>query len=185
MAIKRIYTDSAATPLVYYKILRVTLIIGVIVNLYQIITLVQTNYTMYQLCYAFINFGLTIACAIGMNIKKWVGVLCFYARMLLGVLDAFVAIGIIVYYGLDDASLLGQAIGQIVGAAVVFFPSYIYFTKRRFLFTPWPRDQITAFQETALPQYTSNKISFCRKCGYKLLDGSVFCNQCGAKITKE
>lgn len=28
----------------------------------------------------------------------------------------------------------------------------------------------------------TQKISFCRKCGNKLIDGSVFCNKCGSKV---
>lgn len=32
---------------------------------------------------------------------------------------------------------------------------------------------------------TTDKISFCRKCGNKLIDGATFCSKCGTKIMKE
>lgn len=246
MAIKRIYVDPVSTPLVYYKILRVTLVIGVLINLSQLISLAQTNYTTYGIYFSLVNFGLTIGCAVGMNMRKWGGVLCFHARTLLPVLDSFVAIGIMVSCRLDDASLLGESIGQILGAAIIYIPSHIYFAKRRLLFTPWPSDQTPTSRNTASPLYTPqiepvvldpnqwqcscgkihygheeacicgksridilpdketakiiseertstteadeptpDIISFCRKCGNKLLNGAVFCYQCGTQITKE
>ena len=36
------------------------------------------------------------------------------------------------------------------------------------------------YQDTT--QSNKNTVCFCRKCGNKLLDGAVFCNQCGLKI---
>ena len=32
------------------------------------------------------------------------------------------------------------------------------------------------------PVATSNKVSFCRKCGNKLLADSLYCNKCGTKV---
>lgn len=206
MAIQRRYVDPAATPLVYYKILRVTLVIGVLINLAQLLSLDQANYNAYNMCFVLINLGLTIGSAIGMNMKKWAGVLCFHARTLLGILDAFVGIGIMIFYGLTDAALLGQVVGQILGAIIVFVPSYIYFAKRRLLFTPWPADQIRTSQNTASPLHNPQvgdtpstelftpmsplsteipPICFCRKCGCKLLPGDRFCGKCGIDIMKE
>ena len=37
--------------------------------------------------------------------------------------------------------------------------------------------QVTKTNVEQLP-----KISFCRKCGNKLIEGSVFCNKCGSKV---
>lgn len=38
---------------------------------------------------------------------------------------------------------------------------------------------------TEADEPTPDIISFCRKCGCKLLDDAVFCNRCGTQITKE
>ncbi len=199
MAIQRIYVDSATTPLVYYKILRVLTIVGIFVNLGQIITLAEADVSLYDMCLAIINLTLTIGCAIGLNMKKWGGVLCFHARTLLPVLDSLVAIGIMIHYGFTDAALLGQVVGQIIGAVIVFVPTYIYFAKRRLLFAPWPADQKPTVQNTIVSPHTLQmddtshneyldtppQICFCRKCGYKLLPDDIFCGKCGVEVIKE
>lgn len=199
MAIQRIYTDPTATPLVYYKILRVTSIIGALVNLGQLITLVEADVSTYDMCLALVSLALNIGCAIGLNMKKWGGVLCFHAGVLLPVLDSLVAIGIMIHYGFADASLLGQVVGQIIGAVIVFVPTYIYFVKRRLLFAPWPVDQKPTVQNTIVSPHTlqmddtsrnkhlgaSPQICFCRKCGYKLLPEDMFCGKCGVEVIKE
>lgn len=53
---------------------------------------------------------------------------------------------------------------------------------------PYSKCNTTANQYVYLNEkvpVVTNKISFCRKCGNKLLDGASFCNKCGNRIIEE
>lgn len=39
--------------------------------------------------------------------------------------------------------------------------------------------------QDAAPSVSSGKSTYCPKCGSKLLDDAIFCNNCGAEIEKE
>ena len=55
------------------------------------------------------------------------------------------------------------------------------------------RENESPLQETAAPDTTSQpevhtqpgKIAYCRRCGFKLIEGSAFCSRCGNEIEKE
>ena len=48
-----------------------------------------------------------------------------------------------------------------------------------------PDSMTSAIPESPAKQSNSQQIKFCRKCGFKLIDGSKFCSKCGNKIESE
>ena len=105
-----------------------------------------------------------------------------------------------------SAALSGNAaiaVGRIIGALVIPVLIGIYYYKRKPLFitsifenpknttytpptyTPpnyVPQNQPPQYSATYVPNENKETINFCRKCGNRVINGSVFCNKCGSKI---
>lgn len=64
------------------------------------------------------------------------------------------------------------AVGQIIGALIIPTLIGIYYYKRKPLFVA---------NNMSIAE-NNNKINYCRKCGNPVIEDSVFCNKCGAKI---
>lgn len=133
------YFNKEQTPLKYYHFLRIILILGVIARFVQGAQLLRSNPNAYSLIYAVVGLLLTIAAAVGMNSLKWYGVLALFGIWGLSILDSIVALVIIHTYQLTNPSA-STTIGQIIGCGIVAVPSWIYFMKRRLLFSPLPKN---------------------------------------------
>ena len=212
---KKVFINPEETPLKYFKFLRVSLMLALIVRILQAINLFTCDPTWYDIGFSAVGFALTLAAAVGLNTMQWYGVRSLFGLHLLTVLDGVFAAVIISVYDLSEPSF-GSAIGQILGASIVFIPTWIYFAKRRLLFDPRPRNAseilkaaattsaeikcVSQFQNSSgVPstnkQYTSPteqpvpkahpQIQFCRKCGARLLEDSVFCSYCGTAIMED
>lgn len=133
------YVNKEQTPLKYYHFLRIVLILGVIARFAQGAQLLRSGPNAYSLTYAVVGLLLTIAAAVGLNSLKWYGVLALFGTWGLSILDSIGALVIIHKYQLTYPSA-STAIGQIIGCGIVAVPSWIYFMKRRLLFSPLPKN---------------------------------------------
>lgn len=155
---KYVYSNPVSTPLKYFKVLKVGLIIGLILRVGQGINLL-TDFSWYNAIYVAVGIGLNIAALIGMFNMMWYGVLSIYGLYLLTVIDNLIALGIIAYYNLSS-SLASESIGQILGSGIVLLINWVYFSKRRLLFDPMPANyhgstpEIVEAGITTEPQYT-------------------------------
>ena len=129
---------------------------------------------------------------------KWYGVLALFGTWGLSILDSIGALVIIHKYQLTYPSA-STAIGQIIGCGIVAVPSWIYFMKRRLLFSPLPKNaqpmQINAEYTVvpdsppaespapAAPAYTQRP-RFCKNCGSSLSEGCTYCTNCGTYVEK-
>ena len=133
------YVNKEQTPLKYYHFLRIVLILGVIARFVQGAQLFRSGSNAYTLVYAAAGLLLTIVAAVGLNSMKWYGVLALFGTWGLIILDSIVALVIIYTYRLTYPSA-ATTIGQIIGCGIVAVPSWIYFMKRRLLFSPLPKN---------------------------------------------
>lgn len=206
------YFTKEQTPLKYYHFLRIVLILGVIARFAQGAQLLRSGSNAYSLTYAVVGLLLTIAAAVGLNSMKWYGVLALFGTWGLSILDSIGALVIIHKYQLTYPSA-STAIGQIIGCGIVAVPSWIYFMKRRLLFSPLPKNaqptQINAepMQINAQPmqinaEYTvvpdsphaespapaaptyTQRPRFCKNCGSSLSEGCTYCTNCGTYVEK-
>ena len=192
------YFTKEQTPLKYYHFLRIVLILGVIARFAQGAQLLRSGSNAYSLTYAVVGLLLTIAAAVGLNSMKWYGVLALFGTWGLSILDSIGALVIIHKYQLTYPSA-STAIGQIIGCGIVAVPSWIYFMKRRLLFSPLPKNaqpiQINAEYTVvpdsppaespapAAPAYTQRP-RFCKNCGSSLSEGCTYCTNCGTYVEK-
>lgn len=199
------YFTKEQTPLKYYHFLRIVLILGVIARFAQGAQLLRSGPNAYSLTYAVVGLLLTIAAAVGLNSLKWYGVLALFGTWGLSILDSIGALVIIHKYQLTYPSA-STAIGQIIGCGIVAVPSWIYFMKRRLLFSPLPKNaqpmqinaepmQINAEYTVvpdsppaespapAAPAYTQRP-RFCKNCGSSLSEGCTYCTNCGTYVEK-
>jgi len=105
-------------------------------------------------------------------------------------------------YAILVAAITSTQIGasqvlSIITSIVFLILNIMYFRKREHLFIEegFHTQSTASTQKTAQASYNTNhtvpnttttsKISFCRKCGSKLLDGSQFCHKCGTKAMVE
>ena len=192
------YVNKEQTPLKYYHFLRIVLILGVIARFAQGAQLLRSGSNAYSLTYAVVGLLLTIAAAVGLNSLKWYGVLALFGTWGLSILDSIGALVIIHKYQLTYPSA-STAIGQIIGCGIVAVPSWIYFMKRRLLFSPLPKNaqpmQINAEYTVvpdsppvespapAAPAY-AQRPRFCKNCGSSLSEGCTYCTNCGTYVEK-
>ena len=199
------YVNKEQTPLKYYHFLRVMLVLGVVARFVQGAQLFRSGSNAYTLVYAAAGLLLTIAAAVGLNSMKWYGVLALFGTWGLIILDSIAALVIIYTYRLTYPSA-ATTIGQIIGCGIVAVPSWIYFMKRRLLFSPLPKNaqpmqinaepmQINAEYTVvpdsppaespapAAPAYTQRP-RFCKNCGSSLSEGCTYCTNCGTYVEK-
>ncbi len=89
---------------------------------------------------------------------KWYGVISLYALFLIPIADALISILIYIYYGhLNEA---GVPFGTILGYLVWLIPSWIYFSKRRLLFDPFPDDYQVAIPKERYQQQEYESVKF-------------------------
>lgn len=192
------YVNKEQTPLKYYHFLRIMLVLGVVARFVQGAQLFRSGSNAYTLVYAAAGLLLTIAAAAGLNSMKWYGVLALFGTWGLIILDSIAALVIIYTYRLTYPSA-ATTIGQIIGCGIVAVPSWIYFMKRRLLFSPLPKNappiqldaEYTVVPDRspvespapAAPAYTQRP-RFCRNCGSSLSEGCTYCTNCGTYVEK-
>ena len=199
MATKNVYINPSETPLKYFKFLKVTLLIGLVIRIVQAVGLFGSDPTWYDIAYAIAGFALTLAAVVGMNAMKWYGILSFLGIYLLTIVDAIVAIALILICGLTYPSI-ATVIGRILGCLIILIPSWIYFSKRRMLFDPTPQSAKFVAGTPSNPSFNDSSTQIIGKasspkptsesvvCGAiptppsQVLPRIQFCRKCGARL---
>ena len=188
------YYSRLEAPLAFHKFFwYVSLPIGFLVTLGNLVEEIS-GMVFFNWIYAIeigfflANLSLTLLCFVGFF--KWKS----YAwRSVMILLPTTVAnnIFIVIVYALFLPSQIGTSIGRLVGVIIYAILVGIYYKKRRPLFFVRSQDA------TGAPTNTEEKIpeglpttdltlqaKYCRKCGFLLLEGSIFCSRCGTPIIK-
>ena len=107
--------------------------------------------------------------------------------------QAVISIAILSLLGINEYSFR-QVMGRLIAYGIFFAFDYKYWKKRIHLFNDSEQStyaySCTNDSAQAETPYVNNqindkeKIRYCRKCGFKLIDDSDFCSQCGTKIIK-
>lgn len=197
------------TPLKFYKFLCVIMPLSAVLTTVTTIAYVVDLRGQYLLdgllIFLFLNgvsIALTIAATVLLDQKKWSGALCVVARIL------WTGVGNIYEYTVTGGSF-GNYLGTALGVLIIALPVYAYFRKRRPLFLPCIPSQAEPSSETPQESFADELlivpnisptatikidisavedepiIHYCRKCGTKLAEGSLFCHKCGAKIAEK
>lgn len=129
------YRDLEATPMAYYKFLtRFALILGLILNIFYTFTTIILNLYWVFTLYWFSISVLNLLSLIWLWKMKWKGVLVLCGEYLLNIIVLFIHFILCVNAGTD----FGAPVGGIIGVLVIAIPTWDYFDKRRFLFSPVP-----------------------------------------------
>lgn len=143
--IRPCYLRESETPLKFYKLIRVCLPIGAVLNFFlaiQATVAISTAaeaakpYFIIDAIYMWLGIVLLLGAAAGLNRMEWSGVR-FYSA-LFGwqiVYNAFLAI-LGAHWGLFDFEYFGRPIMEAVFLSVWLYFCLIYFGKRRLLFSP-------------------------------------------------
>lgn len=211
MFIQPKYDRIEGTPLSFLKFVRVTLVLGFVMNLVTLIPLLTSEADWYSIIYHLLGLTLRILAFLWLGDMKWRGVLAYCGSFLLIMLDGIAAMALSAYYGAFES--IGTAIGRVLAATIILAPVWVYFGKRRLLFDPAPGAKKT--QEPAQPapcapqksideslheerkeskdfesalaedrQIDVTPAKFCRNCGCELVPGSKFCSFCGTKVVE-
>ena len=143
--IRPCYLRESETPLKFYKLIRVCLPIGAILNFFRAIqatVAISTAaeaakpYFIIDAIYMWLGIVLLLGAAAGLNRMEWSGVR-FYSALFgwLIVYNAFLAI-LGAHWGLFDFEYFGRPIMEAVFLSVWLYFCLIYFGKRRLLFSP-------------------------------------------------
>lgn len=162
--IRPCYLHESETPLKFYKLIaRIGLPLGFILNLFramQATTAIGTAteaakpYFIIDVVYMWVGIALVLGAAIGLNKMEWSGVR-FYSA-LFGwqiVYNAFLAI-LGARWDLFDFEYFGRPIMEVIFLSVWLYFCWIYFGKRRLLFSPG------AFDTPEEPDVTPNSEAF-------------------------
>ena len=143
--IRPCYLRESETPLKFYKLIRVCLPIGAILNFFRAIqatVAISTAaeaakpYFIIDAIYMWVGIALLLGAAAGLNRMEWSGVR-FYSA-LFGwqiVYNAFLAI-LGAHWDLFDFEYFGRPIMEAVFLSVWLYFCVVYFGKRRLLFSP-------------------------------------------------
>ena len=204
------YTNPSTAPVKYFTLLRILSVFWLIFRIIQF-ALLFNKFNWYSFIYNLLGTVFTLFAFIGMKDMKWYGIMAVFGISVLGLLDGIAALVIISLWELSQP--VGNTVwGQILTNSIILFIDWRYFSNRRLLFMPLPKKYIpdSSCANEAKTTYTSNPLSsqiqpvstpssasaahqslpkhqirFCRKCGFRLLDGSRFCSNCGTAIPEE
>lgn len=152
------YFSEKDAPLKYYHFLNVLVLVWLVVSVGRLFYFISQD-NMVGVVEIAILLTIQLFVASGLHKKRWSGVVALYCMYAYNIFDVLVALGIYVYYGVADASTLGETIGSIIGVLIWAIPTWVYFSKRRPLFDPYEenideqnseykRYQVCIFDET-------------------------------------
>lgn len=145
MKIKPKYIDPETTPLKFLKLVRVTLWMSLIFTIVEIISQIGAEHDWYMLGINLVGGVLLLAAISGLNRMEWYGVKAYCGSLLLRMLDYLLAFGLYLYYGRVEESLSTAA--GLCGGGVAILLIWIYFQKRRLLFTPIPEEYLPLMEK--------------------------------------
>jgi len=147
--VKPRYFHEASTPLRFLNFLKVILPIS---GVLQVIILLNAWGTedWYSTGYRIAKIILVIISWIFLYDMKWVGVLTLCGLYLLPAIDGIAVLAILAYHGALEQG--GEAFGSILGAIILTSLSWVYFCKRRLLFSPAPAIPATPQEQEPEPE---------------------------------
>ena len=210
--IESIYIDPETAPLTFLQIVRILAVIAIFTSSLNLITYLGglNEWNWYAALYYALGIIFSIGAAAGLWKMKWSGVLSYCGIPALAIADGLLAIGLSIYYDMTDS--LPSNLGRVIAGAIWLAILWVYFKKRRLLFSPAPSNmryakaaylakpvepQTIGAPPAAEPQSeapaadipseipTPPPARYCRKCGTPLLADSVYCSACGTKVIPE
>lgn len=130
------YTEEKGAPLRFLKFLEVILVIGMVFRLFALIAAVGAE-DAFSLCYRVVDILLISVAALQLPARKWVGVLSVYGWALLYTVDR--TLGTYFLYLAGEYDTIGAPLGTFVAGAGYTVLLWVYFSKRRLLFSPLPK----------------------------------------------
>lgn len=158
MLIRPKYIGVDNTPLAYLKFLKAVLPISVVLHIANSAISLQEYSDWYSIAFALARIIAVSVAAIGLNRMEWYGVILFYFWLAIPILDAAVSVCIYLYMG--HAEEIWTPIGAVLGLSVWLIPSWIYFSKRRLLFDPFPKHYQTAIPKDKYQKQEYSSASF-------------------------
>lgn len=145
--IEPVYADEASAPMRYYKFLArfaylLRALIGIVRCFSQFAALDPSSaiypYVLADALYSLICVSLGFVIVITLNQMLWIGVILSYC---LHGFQVFFNVSLLIYgsvNGLIYSELLAQLLVSIVASSAYLIINFIYFSKRRLLFSPVP-----------------------------------------------
>ena len=133
-----LYYVEQTSPMSYFYFLRVAIWIGVVLSIFQAVTqeYVDNAWGVFAIVWQIILIGIRVFTGIFLIKKQWKGVIGLYCSYGSIILDQILVLVIYAAYNLPDPPV-GTAIGTTIGVLVWAIPTYIYFKKRRPIFSPY------------------------------------------------
>ena len=190
------YTNRDTAPLTFHTFNRyVFLPLGILSTLGQMMmeyeSLTSGGFYTIDLCYTIIVLVLGIASFYGFF--GWMPY-AWYSIMALRILNIVYAVFVLILWAIYLPTQVASLLGEVLGTVLASVPICIYYAKRKPLFVPaadkaveaseMPPHSETPEPEPPRPNGQTAVVSYCYRCGSKLLPESRFCNQCGAPVAK-
>lgn len=163
LLIEPVYADEASAPMRYYKFLaRFAYLLGVLIGIIrcfsQFAALDPSSaiypYALADALYSLICVSLGFVIVITLNQMLWVGVVLSYC---LHGFQVFFNVSLLIYGAVNSliySQLLAQLLVSIVASSAYLTINFIYFSKRRLLFSPVPNSS-AAVSEQEPPETSS------------------------------
>lgn len=181
MLIKPKYINAGSTPLKYLKFLKVMLPISMLIRLTVFVSSFQNDPALYSIGFMLLQFIAVVVAAYGINSMKWYGVISLYVLLFIPIADAAISVLIYLYCGMPEET--GSPIGVILGYLIWLIPTWVYFSKRRLLFNPYPENAKFSNQyegkieTSAIPvekkEVENERWYTCQKCGQLVREGET------------
>lgn len=184
------YISRETTPLTFHKFINYfSLPLGFIITLSNLLTIGTEQYVfvwmyLYDIVFSVLILILIAACFFGLHQWKPYGWYCVMIYWPFMTVYRMITGAIITIYSPD---YIGTAIGSTLGVATISGVVLLYYYKRKHLFIPLT---ISVKFESSCKESIDHdrtqknvlKPIFCRKCGFRLVEGSVFCSSCGERV---